>query len=53
MMIWRAAFGSFDGIDSDPRQAVRRWLPNGVAELSQLWLYRPDLTYHATATRTR
>jgi hypothetical protein len=53
MMIWRAAFDSFDGIDSDPRHAVRRWLPDGVAEQSQLWLYRPDLTYQATATRTR
>jgi len=53
MMIWRAAFDSFDGIDRDPRLALRRWLPEGVAEQSQLWLHRPDLTYHATATRAR
>lgn len=59
MIVWRTRFGSFDAPDRDPARALSEHLAvvagdgaPGVASdvTSQIWRYRPDLTYLAGET---
>ncbi len=60
VMTWRTRLASFDEVARDPVQALRRHLRSAVeaaggdpvkAVTSEVWRYRPDLTYLAQEGR--
>jgi hypothetical protein len=65
MMVWRSSMGSFDQHERNPDRALRRVLQTDDRTLptagsapvvdmnSEIWLYRPDLTYFGIGREAR
>lgn len=54
VLIWRAGLATFDRHDRDPQAALRRHLTGDAGAVdvtTELWRYRPDLTYHGSSDR--